>query len=167
RVQSLSKLNAFDRITTPRVVLEVDELLTLIEQKNAPEVDVAGIHFTVGYLGTSAKLMAQREKLLILFENLIYNAISFTPAGGTIQIMPRLVGEWVVIEVSDTGCGISAEHLPHVFEQFYTTRSQTGEGSGLGLYICKLTADELGGSIAVKSELAKGTSFTVCLPLSP
>ncbi|MEG2138024.1 MAG: histidine kinase dimerization/phospho-acceptor domain-containing protein, partial [Oscillospiraceae bacterium] len=80
RVQSLSKLNAFDRITTPRVVLEVDELLTLIEQKNAPEVDVAGIHFTVGYLGTSAKLMAQREKLLILFENLIYNAISFTSA---------------------------------------------------------------------------------------
>ncbi|MEG0941928.1 MAG: ATP-binding protein [Oscillospiraceae bacterium] len=72
------------------------------------------------------------------------------------QIAPRLVGESVVIAVSDTGYDISTEHLPHVFEQFYTTRSQTSHGSGLGLYICKLTVDELGGSLAVKSELARG-----------
>ncbi|MEG2382331.1 MAG: HAMP domain-containing sensor histidine kinase, partial [Oscillospiraceae bacterium] len=130
RVQSLSKLNAFDRITTPRVVMDVDELL-------------------------------------ILFENLIYNAFPTQPPAEPSKSPPRLVGESVVIAVSDTGYDISTEHLPHVFEQFYTTRSQTSQGSGMGLYICKLTVDELGGSIAVKSELSKGTSFTVYLPLSP
>lgn len=166
RVQSLSKLNAFDRITAPRVALEVDELLALVEQKNAPEVDVAGIHFTVGRLGESARLMAQREKLLILFENLIYNAISFTPPGGNISITPRLEGGLVFIEVSDTGSGIAPEHLPHIFEQFYTTRSQTSEGSGLGLYICKLTVEELGGGIEAGSTFGAGTVFTIRLPRS-
>ncbi|MPN20257.1 Adaptive-response sensory-kinase SasA [bioreactor metagenome] len=147
------------------MALEVDELLALVEQKNAPEVDVAGIHFTVGRLGESAKLMAQREKLLILFENLIYNAISFTPPGGNLSITPRLEGASVVIEVSDTGCGIAPGHLPHVFEQFYTTRGQTSEGSGLGLYICKLTVEELGGSIEAASTLDAGAVFTIRLPI--
>ena len=165
RVQSLSKLNAFDRITAPRETLEVDELLALVEQKNAPEVDVAGIHFHVGRLGVSAAVLAQREKLLILFENLIYNAIAFTPQGGTISILPRLEGASVVIEVADTGSGIAPEHLPHVFEQFYTTRSQTSEGSGLGLYICKLTVEELSGTIAVRSVPGRGTAFFIGLPM--
>lgn len=165
RVQSLSTLNAFDRITAPKEPLDVDELLSQVEKNNAPEVDVAGIHFQVGRLDQRVTILAQREKLLILFENLIYNAISFTPPEGSITVTPRLEDGAVVIEVADTGCGIAPEHLPHIFERFYSVREQASEGSGLGLYICKLTVEELGGSISTCSEPGKGTTFTVQLPV--
>lgn len=164
RVESLSTLNSFDQITAPRERLEVDGLLAAIRDENEPDVGVMGIHFSVGTLGQSTAVYAQREKLMILFENLIYNAIAFTPPGGTISILPRLEGESVIIEVSDTGSGIAAEHLPHIFERFYTTRGQTSEGSGLGLYICKLTAEELGGTITADSIPEHGSTFTIQLP---
>ena len=166
RVQSLSTLNAFDRITAPKAPLDVDELLAQVEKNNAPEVDVAGLHFRVGRLGRSATVLAQREKLLILFENLIYNAISFTPPEGSITVTPHLEDEAVVVEVSDTGCGIAPEHLPHIFDRFYSIRENNTEGSGLGLYICKLTAEELGGSISARSAKDKGTTIMIYLPLS-
>lgn len=167
RVQSLSTLNAFDRTTAPKEPLDVDELLAQVEKDNTPEVEVEGIHFSVARLGTKATILAQRDKLLILFENLIYNAISFTPQGGSISITPHLEDGAVIITVSDTGCGISAEHLPHIFERFYTVRDHENEGSGLGLYIARLTAEELGGSINAESEPGAGTTFKIKIPLSP
>lgn len=166
RVESLSTLNSFDQITAPRERLEVDDLLRAVRTENEPDVGVMGIHFTVAPLGQSATVYAQREKLLILFENLIYNAISFTPAGGRITITPHLEGDAVVIEVTDTGSGIPREHLAHVFEQFYTARENKNEGSGLGLYICKLTVEELGGTIVARSEPGQGTAFTIRLPMA-
>lgn len=75
RVESLSTLNSFDQITAPRERLEVDALLRAVRGENEPDVGVMGIHFTVGSLGQSAAVYAQREKLMILFENLIYNAM--------------------------------------------------------------------------------------------
>lgn len=165
RVQSLSVLNAFDRMTAPRVRIELDALLEEVERKNRPETEVAGIHFTVGSLGIPAVLEGQREKLLILFENLIYNALAFTPMEGKITILPRIEGGDVVIAVSDTGSGIAPEHLPLIFERFYVGRENKTEGSGLGLYIAKLTVEELGGSISVCSELGKGAIFEIRLPM--
>lgn len=165
RVESLSALNSFDQITAPRERLEVDGLLAAVRDENEPDVGVMGIHFSVGALGQSAAVYAQREKLMILFENLIYNALSFTPSGGSITITPRLEGAAVVIEVADTGCGIPPEHLPHVFEQFYTARENKNEGSGLGLYICKLTVEELGGTITANSIPEHGSTFTIQLPV--
>ncbi|NCB62712.1 MAG: HAMP domain-containing histidine kinase [Clostridia bacterium] len=163
RVQSLSALNAFDRITAPKAPVDVDELLSAVEERNAPDVGVMGVHFSVGRLGRAAVVCAQREKLLTLFENLIYNAIAFTPEGGSITVTPQAEGGTVRITVADSGSGIPPQHLPHIFERFYTTRSGE-EGSGLGLYICALTVEELGGTITAESEPGKGAVFVLTLP---
>lgn len=166
RVQSLAVLNAFDRMTIPDTVMQLDSLLAEVDRKNRPEADAAGIYLTVGRLGVATAIKGKREKLLILFENLIYNALAFTPMEGHISIVPRIERGEVVISVTDTGCGIAAEHLPHVFERFYVGRENKSEGSGLGLYIAKLTVEELGGSIAVASVQGEGTTFTLRLPFS-
>lgn len=166
RVQSLSALHAYDAVTAPREALNVDELLAQVYAQNAPEASAAGIHFTVNRLGQSASILAQREKLFTLFENLIYNALAFTPSDGSITITPSLHEAHVIIDVSDTGCGIAEEHLPHIFEQFYSARPSKNEGSGLGLYIVKLSAEELGGTATVISSSDAGTTFRLCLPIN-
>lgn len=165
RVQSLSALHDYDAVTAPREALDVDELLARVCAQNAPEVAAAGIHLTVEHLGQPAAILAQPEKLFTLFENLIYNALAFTPADGSITITPSLREKQVVIDVADTGCGIAEEHLPHIFEQFYSARADKSQGSGLGLYIVKLTAEEFGGAVTVQSTPGQGSKFTICLPL--
>lgn len=77
---------------------------------------------------------------MLLFENLIYNALSFTPQGGTISIAASRLES----SVSDTGTGISPEHLPYIFDRFYTVRKDTREESGLGLYIVRLSVEGMG-----------------------
>ncbi|WP_270810231.1 sensor histidine kinase [Hungatella effluvii] len=165
RVQSLSVLNTFDRITAPVTVIELDSLLEEVERKNRPETEAAGIYLTTHKLGVPAAVKGQKEKLLILFENLIYNALAFTSPDGKITIEPRLENDMAIITVSDTGCGIAPEKLPHIFERFYVGRENKNEGSGLGLYIAKLTVEEIGGKITVQSTPGAGTVFTICLPL--
>ncbi len=164
RIQALNTLNDFDRMGPAAEEIDLDELLAELYACNEPEASAAGIHFEVGTLGTSVSIHGQREKLMTLFENLIYNALSFTPQEGTISIQPRLEGSRVAIQVRDTGCGIGEEHLPHIFERFYTVRKQKNEGSGLGLYIVKLTVEEMGGSVEVSSTPGEGTVFTIRFP---
>lgn len=165
RVEALSELNAFDRITEPLTRLDVKELLEEVLQKNGPDAAVMGIHLKITLPTFSACIWGQRKKLLILFENLIFNAISFTAAGGSISINVRQNGNALEFAVTDTGCGITPEHLPHIFEQFYSVREGTSQGSGLGLYIAKLTVEELRGTISVTSQLTKGSTFLISLPL--
>lgn len=165
RMESLSGLNAFDKLTEPQEMIEMDDLLGQVRSDNEPEACISGVHLVINTLGVSARVKAQRKKLLLLFENLIYNALSFTPEDGQITITPRLEDGMVAIEVADNGCGISPEHLPHIFDRFYTARERKNEGSGLGLYIARLTVEELGGSISAASELGAGATFTLRLPV--
>lgn len=165
RVQSLNTLNAFDRINGPMECIAVDDLLTWVYDYNEPEASAAGIHFQVDRLDSPVQIYGQREKLCTMFENLIYNAISFTPMEGTIHIIPAIEGHSVSITVRDSGCGITSEHLPRIFDRFYSARDNKQEGSGLGLYITRITAEELGGSIHAESEPGKGSTFIVQLPI--
>jgi signal transduction histidine kinase len=96
---------------------------------------------------------------------LLDNAVKYTPEGGTVIVTLREAGEKVELEVADTGIGIAAEHLPHLFDRFYrvdTARSQSG--SGLGLSIAREIADQHGGTITVASRLVHGSTFTLRLP---
>lgn len=107
------------------------------------------------------------EKLEMVVLNLLSNAFKFTPAGGQIIVAVRGEDNHVSIMVRDTGIGIAAKHLPHLFERFYqadgsTTRSH--EGSGIGLTLCKELVELHGGTIAVESTLGRGTTFTARLP---
>ncbi len=102
-----------------------------------------------------------------LFENLIDNALRFTPEHGSISIQASLDRERVAIRVADTGAGIAPEELPHLFERFHrpsAARGDSGMGSGLGLAIAGRIVELHGSTIGVKSALHEGTVFTFSLP---
>ncbi len=107
------------------------------------------------------------ERLRQVFTNLLENALKYTPAGG--QVTVTAVRHWQTIEVCiiDTGEGIAAEHLPHLFERFYradSARARETGGFGLGLAIAQAIVQAHGGKITVSSEVGQGTTFAVSLP---
>jgi signal transduction histidine kinase len=114
-------------------------------------------------------IKADRLHLRRLFFNLIDNAIKFTPRNGKIDIKVRYEGKQVVAAISDTGFGIPPEDLSRIFERFFHTHrkdSARAAGNGLGLSIVHSIARIHHGSVKVESELGKGSTFTVTLPLS-
>jgi signal transduction histidine kinase len=109
-----------------------------------------------------------RDRLKQLLLNLVDNGLRYTPPGGMVRLGLRQEREQAVLEVQDTGPGIAAEHLPHIFERFYRVdgpRSRGAGGTGLGLAICRWVAEAHGGSIGVESQLGVGSVFRVELPV--
>ncbi len=104
-----------------------------------------------------------------VFLNLVVNAAQSIDEGhverNEIRIAAKQQGARLVVEISDTGCGMSPETLQHVFEPFFTTKP-AGVGTGLGLPICRRIVDELGGSIDIQSELGRGTTVRLSLPVA-
>ncbi len=112
-------------------------------------------------------VMGDADRLKQLFINLIDNAIKYTPDGGKVTISLSVVDKNAQFVVSDTGLGIPAEDLPHIFDRFYRVdkaRTRAQGGSGLGLSIAKWVAQAHGGDIFVESMVGEGTTFTVSLP---
>jgi signal transduction histidine kinase len=112
-------------------------------------------------------LMADVEKLERVCLNLLFNALKFTPAGGTITFSASYDGDNIRLQVSDTGVGISADHLPHLFSRFWQADASSQrrfQGLGIGLALVKEIVDLHKGSISVGSVLGKGTTFTILLP---
>jgi signal transduction histidine kinase len=100
--------------------------------------------------------------------NLIDNAITHTPKGGTITITARKLDNWLEIGVEDTGEGVPAKDLPNIFERFYRvdkSRARATGGAGLGLAIAKSLVEAHGGKIEVKSQTGKGSRFSFTIPL--
>jgi signal transduction histidine kinase len=97
-----------------------------------------------------------------VLSNLMGNSLRHTPAGGTVRVRASKAEEWVLVEVHDTGEGISKEDLPHIFERFYRgekSRSRASGGSGLGLAIARGIVEAHGGQIGVESAAGQGTRF--------
>lgn len=109
-------------------------------------------------------VLADRERIMQVFDNLLANAIKFTPPGGRIEVGAARKGEGVVFCVTDTGIGIVPEHLPHVFERFWQVEKADRRGSGLGLAIVKGIIEAHGGSIEAESRIGVGTTFSFTLP---
>jgi signal transduction histidine kinase len=109
---------------------------------------------------------ADRERVLQVLANLVGNALKYTPAGGRVSLAARAVDGAVCIEIADTGPGIAADALPHVFERYWQARAR-GRGSlGLGLYICKQLVEAHHGRIGVDSRPGAGSTFWFELPRS-
>ena len=110
---------------------------------------------------------AESNGVTTIINNLISNAIHYTPAGGQVQVRTQHTGQWVEIEVTDTGIGISPEHQARVFERFYRVdqaRSREEGGTGLGLAIVKHLTQAFQGQLELDSQIGKGSSFRVLLP---
>jgi signal transduction histidine kinase len=115
----------------------------------------------------AASVQADKGRMFQLLDNLVSNAIKFTPGGGDVRVSVTPVNGVVRLEVEDSGMGIAPEDQERLFERFFRTSAATDEqipGTGLGLYITKAIVEAHGGSIAVESFPGKGTSFCVELP---
>ena len=119
--------------------------------------------------GPTPGVLANEARLGQVFLNLIVNAAQALPEGraehNEIRVSTRLDGERVVIEVRDTGPGIPPEIIGRIFDAFFTTKA-VGVGTGLGLAICHRIVTDLGGELTVESEMGKGTTFRVALPVA-
>ena len=115
-----------------------------------------------------ARALTNADRLSQVIVNLLTNAIYYNQAEGTVRISTRVEGDRAAIAVADTGIGISAADLPHIFDRFYRadkTRSRVEGHTGLGLAISKAIVEAEGGSIEVDSAAGAGATFTVRLPV--
>ena len=147
--------------------VELKELITQLSTNVEALAADKGIKFSVD---APENLLVYGDKVKIrqLFINILENAVRYTPEGGYISVSILKKDKNAVIAISDTGIGIPAEHLPHIFERFYRVdkaRSRADGGVGLGLAIAKYIADSHNGKIEVASQIGKGTTFTITLPL--
>lgn len=164
RLQGLSTINALDRIEEEWVRVSVREMLSEVHAAHCGEAEVRSVHLIAVPPKQDAFLLAQPEKLNILFENLIYNALKATPRNGSITVSAWTQDSKICVAVEDTGCGIPAEELPFVFRRFYVGAKNKETGTGLGLYIVHGIVTELGGTIEVDSTVGKGTRFVMEIP---
>ena len=108
------------------------------------------------------RIRSDAELLSLVWNNLISNAVKFTPEGGTIGVSMKTDGPQVEVSVWDTGCGINPETGRHIFEKFYQgDTSHAAQGNGLGLALVKRVVDILNGEIGVESLVGEGSTFTV------
>jgi signal transduction histidine kinase len=119
------------------------------------------------YAGALPLVPASEGRLSQVFLNLVINAAhamrSGTPEHNLLRVSTGVEGDWVRIDIADTGTGIPPEVLPHIFEPFFTTKP-AGAGTGLGLSISQSIIQKMGGEIRVRSELGRGTTFVLLLP---
>ena len=119
------------------------------------------VDYNIGSVFTDSDKL---EKILL---NLLFNALKFTPSGGTVQLSAARQNGSMVLRVADTGIGISEGKLPFVFDRFWqadTSSQRKYQGVGIGLALVKELVEAQGGTVAVSSEMGKGTEFTVQLP---
>jgi signal transduction histidine kinase len=148
--------------------VDLDDLWRELEAEYAPAATRAGLRLSfVG--GARLSLRTDRRKLKTIVKNLVGNALKFT-ARGSVSVRAEQANGQCVLTVEDSGIGIPAESLPHIFEMFRQVDSSDRRsygGVGLGLHIVQRLCTQLGAEIAVASQVGRGTSFTVRVPLAP
>lgn len=144
-----------------RYALDVNALAGEIVDATRPEGERAGVTVEARLEPGALVIEGDRFALGRVYRNLISNAIQATAPGGRVSIATGRTGGHVWTTVADTGSGIPAERLPRIFDDFVTTKRR---GLGLGLAVSKRIVEQLDGSIAVESEMGRGTSFTLSFP---
>jgi signal transduction histidine kinase/response regulator of citrate/malate metabolism len=147
---------------------DINEIVEEVHKAMALSAKKKGVDFTLELEDNLPKAGFDRDKIIQLLTNLIGNAIKFTPKKGQVSVAVRCRSEELVIRVSDTGMGIPKEALPKIFGRFYRVHrpGEQIQGTGLGLAIVKGIVMMHDGRIDVESEVNRGTTFTVFLPLT-
>jgi PAS domain S-box-containing protein len=156
-------------IAHEKELVDISALLADQQTFHTPYAKEKDIVISLGCPGSLPPILANRQNIEEIFANLITNAIKYSPRGGSISIRTMVESDYLKTEVSDTGFGISPEDLEKIFIRFYRVKdANTREihGTGLGLAIVKSIVESHHGNISVASEIGKGTTFTVWLPVS-
>lgn len=164
-VQDLLVLARLEQGTfeTHSAPVDLADMARTARDRLALRAETGGVRLRVA--GDASPAFADHGRVLQVVTNLVDNAVRVTPRGGSVTIE---TGPGLVV-VSDTGPGIPAADLPHVFERFHLRRRRgmgSPDGSGIGLAIARELTEAMGGAIAVRSQLGSGTAFTVTLPVS-
>jgi signal transduction histidine kinase len=155
------------RLSLEQAHVDVARLAAECVEGAQPAADEKAINLALGGSPVPA-LVGDRGRLAQVLDNLVSNALKFTPEGGTVSVKTSLDSDYVVIEVADTGIGIPLEDQPRLFERFFRSTAATEQaipGTGLGLAIVKAIVEAHGGTISVYSLQGQGTTFRVELPL--
>ena len=150
----------FDQLDLVPILSETMELLK-------PQSEAKKIILKMNFQNSLPQIQGNGENLRQLFTNLIANGINYTLEGGTVNVSMREDVNYLVVDVSDTGIGISKDSLPFIFDEFFRVKSKETRsinGTGLGLPIAKRIIEAHRGSIKVVSEFGKGSTFSVFLP---
>ena len=157
--------------------VEMTGLVKQIADQYYPQINGASLKYQFGSTGPDVGTARRLDQVVYgyvdvnfmreIIDNLIGNAVKYTPAGGSIYVNVRGDGNSVLINVTDTGIGISNEDLPHIFQKFYRSDNSDTRvigGTGLGLYIVKKRVEAMGGRIWAESAFGEGSTFYVSLP---
>jgi signal transduction histidine kinase len=159
------------RLQSGRLSLNVEDVAVAdvvqqTEETFRPLANAQKIEFRVEWPNDRTAVRADLLRVSQVLGNLIGNALKFTPSGGTVTLRIHRDQQNLVFRVEDTGQGIAAEQVACVFQDFWQARKGDGRGIGLGLAIAKALVEAQGGTIAVRSTLGQGTTFSFTLPAS-
>ncbi len=148
--------------------LPVERLIQTTADRLRRQFDEKGVELTISVSPLLPPVLADEDRVGQILLNLVGNALQYTPEGGRVTITARPERQQVTVAVHDTGVGIAAEHLPHLFTRFYRvdkSRSRAGGGSGIGLTIARHLVQAHGGTLHAESPgLGQGSTFTFTLP---
>ncbi len=164
-ILALSRLESRPE-TLPREPLDLASVVRAAGEELMERARQAGIDLTVR--AERSRVVGDVATLRRIVDNLLVNAITYTPRGGKVEVTVGPASGWALLSVRDTGIGIPEEDLDRIFERFYRVdkaRSRSAGGTGLGLAIVKHAVGLHGGSVEVKSKLARGSTFSVRIPL--
>jgi signal transduction histidine kinase len=172
-MEMVNDLRRYARLrAAPRDVLRTGYLA--LDDLAGQVIELLGTHAAAAGLSLTARVepvpvTADEELIKQVVINLVTNAIQYTPEGGSIEVVVRADEPWAVLEVADTGIGLSETARRHLFEEFYRSpeaKKTFRDGTGLGLSICKRIIDIHGGQISAQSQPGGGSIFAIRLPLA-
>jgi histidine kinase len=147
------------------------DLVSAVVERLSPQFGDKGVALITDVSAGLPLVLADEDRIGQVLLNLVGNALQYTPAGGRVTIHASREGDMVAVAVEDTGIGIPAEHLPHLFTRFFRvdkSRSRAGGGSGIGLTISRYLVEAHGGTIIAESPgSGEGSTFTFTLPIEP
>ncbi|MFW5840817.1 MAG: sensor histidine kinase, partial [Planctomycetota bacterium] len=160
-----------DQLALRAETIEIEDLAAWVRTHFSARASERQIELAVEVDKPGGSFESDRKLVEMILQNLLENALKFTPAGGQVTFSGKVEGDSAQLQVRDTGCGIRSEDQSRIFERFYQAdQARSGDnrirGTGLGLAIVKHASEQLGGQIKLVSRLNLGTTITITLPAS-